>query len=157
MSTSSESAASDAGVARPLSSPPSKPAPPASFASTPASASAPPPPPPPPVVAGTSSVAVPTTVGLPPAYGGRPPASATARSMQPERTSGWEKVDKVASTGEAVVNGIGTVIVKIYGVILIVLGIIVLVGLNNPSRLFGLLISAYGVYLVAPGSKFVIY
>ena len=143
-----ESAASG-DVSRPLSSPPSKPAPPASFASSSQPASAlpvPPPPPAPPAVVSTA----PATAGLPPAYGGQ-------RSPQPERTSGWEKVDKVASTGEAVVNGIGTVIMKLYGVALIIVGIVVLVGLQNPSRFFGLLISAYGVYLVAPGSKFVIY
>jgi len=148
MSTS-ESAASGDEISRPLSSPPAKPEPPASFSSSqPASALPVPPPPPPAPTAAVSTTS--STAGLPPAYGGQ-------RSAQPERTSGWEKVDKVASTGEAVVNGIGTVIMKLYGVALIIVGIVVLVGLNNPSRFFGLLISAYGVYLVAPGSKFVIY
>jgi hypothetical protein len=94
--------------------------------------------------------ATPAPNGLPPAYGGQ-------QSARAEGTSGWEKVDKVASTGEAVASGIGTVILKIYAVALIIIGIIVLVNLDNASRFLGLLISAYGVYLVAPGSKFVIY
>lgn len=130
-------------VVRPLSSAPEKPAPPPSFTSESSSSASvlpAPPPPPAPVTSSTSST--------PPVY---------STPAQPERTSAWEKVDKVASVGEAVVGGIGTVIMKLYGVALIIGGIAMLIGLNNPSRFIGLLIAAYGVYLVLPGNKWVVY
>ena len=74
-----------------------------------------------------------------------------------ERTTGWEKADKVAHGAGAVAHGIGWVILKIYAVVLIVIGGAILFTAPDATKLIGLGILAYGIYLVAPGSKFVVY
>jgi hypothetical protein len=81
----------------------------------------------------------------------------TRPPQNPERTTGWEKADSVAHAAGQVAHGIGWVFTKIYGVILVILGIVGLVAIDSPVRLLGLLVIAYGIYLLAPGSKWVIY
>lgn len=57
--------------------------------------------------------------------------------VQPQHTTGWEKAEKVASAGESVAHGIGWVLTKLWGVVLIIIGIGVLAGVNNPGELWG--------------------
>lgn len=73
------------------------------------------------------------------------------------RTTGWEKADKVAHGAGKVLNGTAWVIVKGYAIFLIVVALIVLFATGGKLVLPGLLILAYGIYLLAPGSKFVVW
>lgn len=73
------------------------------------------------------------------------------------RTSGWEKADKVAHGAGKVLNGTAWVIAKGYGILLIVAALFVLFATGGKLVLPGLLILAYGIYLLAPGSKFVVW
>lgn len=76
------------------------------------------------------------------------------------KMSGWEVADKVAhGTGRAV-NGVVTVMTKLYGVVLGIVGVAVLVlGISHgsPGGWAGLLVLVYAIYLLLPGSKWVIW
>lgn len=85
----------------------------------------------------------------------RPPAAAPAQG-----TSGWEVADKVAHGVGSAANGVARVILILYGLGLIAFGLIVIVGgvmLGSAAGLFGLLFIAYGIYLMVPGWKIVIW
>ncbi|MCU1551138.1 MAG: hypothetical protein JWR36_1698 [Glaciihabitans sp.] len=73
------------------------------------------------------------------------------------KTSGWEKADKVAHGAGKVLDGTSLVLTKGYAIVLIVAAIIAMVA--NFGALFwpGLLILAYGIYLLLPGSKLVVW
>lgn len=78
-------------------------------------------------------------------------------SEQESGRSGWEYADKAASGVGAAVNGIGVVLTKIYGLLLIVAGIWLLVAVPGKSWWLALILIAYGAYLVFPGSKHVVW
>jgi len=73
------------------------------------------------------------------------------------KTTGWEKADKAAHTAGKVIDGTASAAVKIYGVILIIIGIGILVLAFATGWWVGLILIAYGIYLLAPGSKLVIW
>lgn len=71
-------------------------------------------------------------------------------------TSGWEKADSAVHGIGRVVHGTGWVLMKLWGTVLLIVAIIAMV--SNPTLIIpGLLLAAYGVYLLAPGSKFVVW
>jgi len=74
-------------------------------------------------------------------------------------TSGWEVADKAAHGVGTALDGIGWFLTKGYGVLLIIAGIVLLVmgGWDAKGILACLVVSAYGVYLLVPGDKFVIW
>lgn len=72
---------------------------------------------------------------------------------QSTTSSGWEKADNVAGGIGAAVSGIGWVFLKIYAIALIVVGIVVF----NLVWWAAILLFLYGLYLLFPGSKFVIW
>lgn len=78
-------------------------------------------------------------------------------SPTPQRTSGWEKADSVAHGAGRVVEGTARVIVKGYAVLLILAGIVLFC--INPAAAWwaALLLIGYGVYLIVPGTKIVIW
>jgi hypothetical protein len=71
--------------------------------------------------------------------------------------SGYEVADKVASGAGVVVHGIGWLFTKVWGLILIAGGIFILA--NDPGGYWwaavGILV--YGIYLVLPGGKTVVW
>lgn len=78
--------------------------------------------------------------------------------------SGWEKADAAANKvgnamekADRVANAVARPIVKVYGVVLVIIGIIVLVSAFATAWWVGLILIAYGIYLVFPGSKFVVW
>lgn len=74
-----------------------------------------------------------------------------------QKTTGWEKAEKVASGAGAVVSGIGWLILKLYALVLIAGGVAVMIYAPGGSAFLGLIFIVYGIYLIAPGSKFVVY
>lgn len=80
-----------------------------------------------------------------------------ASTTPPERTSGWEKADKVAHGAGRVLEGTGWLIVKAYAIGLVLIGIVLF--FINPGAAWwaSLLLIAYGVYLLVPGSKIVVW
>ncbi|MEP7193230.1 MAG: hypothetical protein ABI903_10225 [Actinomycetota bacterium] len=65
--------------------------------------------------------------------------------------SGWQTAGSVA-------HSIGWVIMKLYGIGLVILAIVLMVGVGKEAIWIGLACLAYGIYLVAPGNtKRVIY
>ena len=85
------------------------------------------------------------------------PADRPVDSEAKGKTSGWERADALAHGAGKAISGTATVLTKGWGIVLIIAAIIVIV--VNPGALLipGLLVIAYGVYLVLPGSKFVIW
>lgn len=75
---------------------------------------------------------------------------------RPAKASGWEKADKVVDGVGAVVNGTATVIMKLYGLGLLIAGIAIII-VTPAGWWAGLLVAAYGVYLLLPGGKLVIW
>lgn len=74
-----------------------------------------------------------------------------------QHMSGFEVADKVASGAGAVAHGIGWLFTKVWGLLLLAGGIAALVG--DPGKLWwaALLMVGYGLYLVFPGSKTVVW
>jgi hypothetical protein len=108
-----------------------------------------------------ASVPAPVAGAAVPALASVPSASEdgpllTPLSHSPSRPSGWEIADKAAHGVGAVVNGTATVITKLYGLGLLIVGVVAIFAL--PATWWGgLLIAAYGIYLLLPGSKWVIW
>ncbi|MBT8162589.1 MULTISPECIES: hypothetical protein [Arthrobacter] len=73
------------------------------------------------------------------------------------KRSGWETADKVAHGAGKALNGIAFGIVKIYGVLLVLAGLAVLFIIPAKGWWAGLMLVVYGIYLLAPGSKFVVW
>lgn len=80
----------------------------------------------------------------------------TAENKPVQVTSGWERADSVAHGVGKVVNGTSWLLTKAWGVILMIFGI---VGptLGGAGIWAGLVVVAYGIYLLAPGRKFVVW
>ncbi len=72
-------------------------------------------------------------------------------------TTGWEKADKAAHVTGKVFTGMALVMMKGYGVILVILGIILLAVAFSSAWWAGFIIIGYGVYLLFPGSKWVVW
>ena len=81
----------------------------------------------------------------------------TPNNDAPNRTSGWEHADKVAHGAGKVISGTAIVLTKGWGVVLIIAGIAGIALKPGTLIIPGLLVVAYGVYLVLPGSKFVVW
>lgn len=74
------------------------------------------------------------------------------------RASGWEVADKVAHGAGRTIHGIGWVLTKLWGALLLIGGVVILfTGFSKGVWWVGLLVIAYGIYLVLPGSKWVIW
>jgi len=73
------------------------------------------------------------------------------------KKSGWEKADGVAQGVGKAIDGTALVFMKIWGLVLLFIGILILVLVFDKGWWAGLLVSAYGVYLLFPGSKLVIW
>lgn len=71
--------------------------------------------------------------------------------------SGWERAESVASGVDKAIDGTALVLMKLWGLLLVIVGIVVLVIGFEKAWWVGLLAIAYGVYLLFPGSKFVIW
>ena len=85
------------------------------------------------------------------------PEDIRSTPASPQKSSGWEKADKVAAGAGAVASGIGWMILKLYALALIAGGIAIMIHLSGGSAFIGLVLIGYGIYLIAPGSKFVVY
>ena len=90
-----------------------------------------------------------------------PPSSDEAPLLTPEppsssRPSGWAIVGKAADGVEAVVDGAANVLTKLYGLGLLVAGVVAIF-LIPAVWWGGLLFAAYGLYLLLPGNKWVIW
>lgn len=72
--------------------------------------------------------------------------------MESGQRSNWERADAVASGVGSVARGVSWVVVRIYALLLIVAGGAVLFMMNGPTALVGLVIIAYGIYLMFGGS-----
>jgi hypothetical protein len=75
----------------------------------------------------------------------------------PEKTTGWEKADTVAHGAGQMVHGIGWMLTKGYAVVLIIVGLICMFTAFGTLFWPALLVIAYGIYLITPGSKLVIW
>lgn len=73
------------------------------------------------------------------------------------RMSGYEVADKIASGAEKTADVVGTVFIKLYAVILIAAGIFLLVIAGGDIWWAAGLVLLYGIYLIFPGDKWVIY
>ena len=71
--------------------------------------------------------------------------------------SGWEKADKVAHGVGKAIDGTALVMMKIWGLVLLFIGILLLVLAFASAWWVGVIVGAYGLYLILPGSKFVIW
>jgi hypothetical protein len=82
---------------------------------------------------------------------------AVATDTGPAERTGWQKAGAALDTAGNVANGVASVITKIYGLGLILVAIIAVC--VNPAAFIwpALLIGGYGVYLVLPGDKWVVY
>ena len=74
----------------------------------------------------------------------------------PKRSNGWETADKVAHGAGAAINGLAILLMKGWAVLLIIGGIWFMT-LGAGGIWAGLAVVAYGVYLILPGSKFVVW
>ena len=75
----------------------------------------------------------------------------------PVRTTGWQKAGKVADGAGKVIEGTALVIMKLYAVFLMIVALILIFATMGAGILPGLLILAYGIYLIVPGSKLVVW
>lgn len=66
------------------------------------------------------------------------------------KPSGFEKADRVLTTIESAANTTGRFLAKIYGVIAVIIGLAI-VFVVPAGWWVGLILTAYGVYLVWPG------
>ncbi|WP_171042450.1 hypothetical protein [Sinomonas gamaensis] len=74
------------------------------------------------------------------------------------KMTGWEVADKVAHGAGAAAHGIGWFLTKAWGVILLIIGVILLIAVFARGGWWaGPLCMAYGIYLLLPGSKWVIW
>lgn len=88
------------------------------------------------------------------------PAPATtpaAASGQRSRTSGWEVADKVAHGAGKAIDGVALVMMKLWGLALVLIGIVLLVLAFDKAWWAGFLLIGYGIYLLLPGGKFVVW
>ena len=69
----------------------------------------------------------------------------------------WERADSVIGGAERAANGIGYVLTKIWGLVLLVLAVIVFIASPGKGWWVAILLGAYGIYLLTPGSKFVVW
>ena len=81
----------------------------------------------------------------------------TAENKPVQGTTGWEKADSAVHGVGRVVHGTGWVLTKLWGAFLLIAAIIAMVAKPDTLIIPGLLVAAYGVYLLAPGSKFVVW
>ncbi len=73
------------------------------------------------------------------------------------KASGWEKADRAMDVAGNVAHGIGWGLTKLWGVALIAIAVLGWFVLGADVWWLALLIIAYGVYLVLPGSKWVVW
>ncbi|GAB3283476.1 hypothetical protein GCM10027449_26550 [Sinomonas notoginsengisoli] len=74
------------------------------------------------------------------------------------KMSGWEVADKVAHGAGAAAHGVGWVLTKAWGALLLIAGLIVLFAVFAKGGWWaGPLLIAYGIYLLLPGSKWVLW
>ena len=73
------------------------------------------------------------------------------------RPSGWERADRVVSGAENVAIGISTVLTKIWALIIIAVCVAMLIFVADKTWWAALIGIAYGIYLLLPGSKWVVW
>ena len=78
-------------------------------------------------------------------------------SDEKSKISGWEAADRVAHGAGKAIDGVALVVIKLYGIGLLFAGILILVLTFATGWWAGLLLIAYGIYLLTPGSKFVVW
>lgn len=79
----------------------------------------------------------------------------TTRTGSPKSGRGWETADKVAHGAGRALHGVALALVKGYAVVLLVGGVWMLVA--GVSVWAGLALIAYGIYLITPGRKYVVW
>lgn len=80
------------------------------------------------------------------------PRQSERSMMSSTGRSNWERADAVASGLGTAARGVGWVIVRLYALGLIALGGVFLFLADGPAALIGLLVIAYGLYLLFGGS-----
>lgn len=74
------------------------------------------------------------------------------------KSSGWEVADKVAHGAGAAVSGIGLVLSKVWGLVILIAGLFLLFSMFSKGGWWmGPLAIGYGIYLLLPGSKWIIW
>lgn len=73
------------------------------------------------------------------------------------KKSGWEVADRVAHGAGKAIDGVALVMTKLWGIALVLIGILLLVFALDKAWWLGILVAGYGIYLILPGSKFVVW
>lgn len=92
-----------------------------------------------------------------PAYGHAHSPGAPHAGASTSRITGWEIADGVASGVGAAARGIGWLLIKLWGLLLVVASVAVLIWTGGEYWWGFLVIIGYGVYLLLPGSKWIIW
>ena len=85
------------------------------------------------------------------------PSEAINLVLPPAPNTGWQKAGKVAEGAGKLIDGTALVLMKAYAVVLIGAGLVLLFVLPGVGILPGLVLLAYGVYLITPGWKIVVW